>query len=95
MEIGKKVYPEKIIWLFLRNAYIQIKKCLKKRKKWRLYNDCYTESDKKIAGPRFELGLSGLWAPRDHQTTPPCYMSRTILYNIVILVYIIYKPFGK
>ena len=32
----------------------------KKRKKWRLYNDCYTESDKKIAGPRFELGLSGL-----------------------------------
>lgn len=31
-----------------------------KKKKWRLYNDCYTESDKKIAGPRFELGLSGL-----------------------------------
>ena len=29
-----------------------------------------------IAGPRFELGLSGLWAPRDHQTTPPrCTMT--------------------
>lgn len=40
---------------FLRNVHIQ-----KKKKKWRLYNDCYTESDKKIAGPRFELGLSGL-----------------------------------
>lgn len=33
MEIGKKVYPEKIIWLFLRNAYIQIKKMFKKKKK--------------------------------------------------------------
>ena len=33
MEIGKKVYPEKIIWLFLRNAYIQIKKMFKKKEK--------------------------------------------------------------
>ena len=47
---------EKGTYLFREKAC----KNFKKKKKWRLYNDCYTESDKKIAGPRFELGLSGL-----------------------------------